>query len=56
MWGFKNGDKILTKDGRQGFVIRNFVGTTCFMVEEIEDNKRLGKYFVVDREEIVEVI
>ena len=55
MFGFENGDRVKTKDGKMGYVIRNFIGSTYFMIEEVRDNKRIGLFLVVNRDEITKV-
>ena len=55
MWGFECGDRVLINGTKEGYIIRNFVGTTCFMVEEVRDNKRIGLFLVADRSEIKKI-
>jgi hypothetical protein len=55
MWGFECGDRVLINGTKEGYIVKNFVGTTCFMVEEIKDNRRTGLFLVVDRSEIKKV-
>ena len=55
MWGFECGDRVLINGTKEGYIIRNFVGTTCFMIEEIKDNRRTGLFLVADRSEIKKI-
>ena len=55
MWGFKCGDRVLINGTKEGYIIRNFVGTTCFMIEEIKDNRRTGLFLIADRSEIKKI-
>lgn len=48
MFGFYANDRVMIKDtGEKATIIRNFIGTTCYLVKS--DN---GKEFAVDRNEI----
>ena len=55
MWGFECGDRVLINGVKEGYIIRNFVGTTCFMIEEIKDNRRTGLFLIADRSEIKKI-
>lgn len=52
MWGFKCGDRITTSNGKEGYVIKNFVGSTYFLIEEIRNDERIGLFLIVNRNEM----
>ena len=48
-FGYGSGDLVELKDGRKGLILRNKIGTTTFVIELLEDEKRTGKYVTEDR-------
>ena len=49
MWGLYPNDLVELKDGRRGFILRNRIGTTTFIIELLENGKRSGNHVTEDR-------
>jgi hypothetical protein len=50
MWGLYPNDLVELDDNRRGFILRNRIGTTTFVIELLdEEGRRSGEYVTEDR-------